>query len=234
MAAPMSQKTWETLRDAFVAGMVAQDAARVAGVSKSSAKRAWSNGVGGRPPIKDMVAGAQSAVAAAAGEAVREVAARHLATLPLDDNVKAEVGAAIEKEFVRAAEAATLKAAHTASARVMKAWRALAGVVEGFMPEVVEKLRKEFADGKLDARDVVVLLDKLTSIGSKAMSLFGSQQDALRTHIADLGKLEEPIATRTKADAAEAVQRAERGVARARRRGIAVALEVIQGGAADP
>ena len=226
----MSQKTWETLRGAFVAGLGPQDAAAAAGVSKSSAKRAWADGVGGRPAIKDLVRAGQSAVAAAAGSAVRAVASKHLAALPMPEEVAAEVGAALEREFVRAYEAATLKSAHAASARVMQAWGTLAEVVDRLMPSVVEKLLKEFEENKLDARDAVALLDRIATIGTKAMAAFGAQQDALRTHVSDLGKLEEPAAKRSKADSVEAVQRAERAVERAKRRGIA--LEVIPGGAA--
>lgn len=225
MPAPLPQETWEKLRDALLAGATAPEAALTVAVSVKTARRVWLHGVGGRPPVKDLAA----RHAEDARAELRRAAARSLAAAVVADPQVAAAVVGIEREWVRAHEAAALKASYSAAVRVMTALARLAEVVDAVMPEVVARLKAELESGELDARDAVALLDRIASIGQKAMGFFGAQQEALRTHTADLGKLEEPPAKRTKAASAEAIHRARRAAERAGR----LALRVIEGGAED-
>lgn len=228
MPAPMPQKTWETLRDAFLAGKSAQDAARAADVSVKSARRAWESGVGGRPAIKDLVT-----TAPIVAEVVRQAGPRVLEALPSPaaaDAMVAHIGAAIEREFARAHEAAALKSAHNITTRLMRSLEDFANKIEIVMPGAADSILEALQAGELKPADAVALLDRLSAIAQRTMALFTAQQAALRTHTSDLGKLEEPVAPRSKAASAETFQRAKRAAERAARRG-STALEVIEGGA---
>ena len=233
MPAPMPQKTWEKLRDAFLAGKNAQEAGRAANVSKSTAWRAWENGVGGRPAIKDLVADAQAATSPIVAEVVRQAGPRVLEALPSPaaaDALVAHIGTAIEREFARAHEAAALKSAHNITTRLMRSLEDFANKIEIVMPGAADSILEALQAGELKPADAVALLDRLSAIAQRTMTLFTAQQAALRTHTSDLGKLEEPVAPRSKAASAETFQRAKRAAERAARRG-STALEVIEGGA---
>lgn len=219
MARPLDRKRWEKLRDAFLEldGPHTVQAAGAAGVAVRTARKAWNDGIAGQRPIKDIWTEQK-----ARSEAVIDKA--------LESRVRV-VADRVEEEWVRAQEVAQLQAASSAGRKLLEAWEDLSELV----PQLAERA-KDLLAGYVDpaaettaktAGDVIDMLGRIVGLGERGVRVLVGVQEALRTHLSDIGRLDNANAKRTKAEAHDTLARAERAIGRAKRRGI---LGVIDGG----